>query len=92
LLKLEGTTGINRAILVRDQEIIYTHQYPEVDCFTLLTNISTFVEMADNLILESNDFVQNISIDTDRQQRLIIWKVRENCLLICLFDATIPSD
>lgn len=44
------------------------------------------------LVLEGNDFVQNISIDTDGQQRLIIWKVREKCLLICLFDATIPSD
>lgn len=49
LLKLEGTTGINRAILVRDKEVIHTHQYPEVDCFTLLTNLSTFVEMADNM-------------------------------------------
>jgi hypothetical protein len=72
LLKLEGTTGINRAILVRDQEIIYTHQYPEVDCFTLLTNISTFVEMADNLstclqyfILSLYIFVSTVSTDVD---------------------------
>ncbi len=42
--------------------------------------------------MEGNDFVQNIALDTDEQQRLIIWKVREKCLLICLFDLTIPMD
>lgn len=42
-------------------------------------------------VLEGNDFVQNISIDTNENERLLMWKIRDHLHLIIVVDTTIKE-
>lgn len=42
-------------------------------------------------MLEGNDFVQNISIDTNENERLLMWKIRDHLHLIIVVDATVKE-
>lgn len=57
VLKLENTSGIFRALVVKDLEIIDAQQQEEVDSFTLLAHLPTLIEMADNLSKCRDTFV-----------------------------------
>jgi hypothetical protein len=47
ICKLENTTGILRALVVKDLEVIVTQQ-DELDSYRLLAHLPTLVEMAEN--------------------------------------------
>lgn len=60
-------------------------------CSLILTVFDGWNHLFD-LVLEGNDFVQNICIDLDDQQRIIVWKVRERCQLLCVVDTAVPYE
>ncbi len=41
------------------------------------------------LVLYGNGFLQSAIIESDQKERLMIWKIREKCFVICLVDKTV---
>lgn len=42
-----------------------------------------------SVVLYGNGFLQSAIIESDQKERLMIWKIREKCFVICLIDKTI---
>ncbi len=42
-------------------------------------------------MLHGNDVLQSVTIDSTENDRILIWKIRENFYLLCIVDPSVPQ-